>query len=277
MKETILSLEKSAMERWRQGDPWGWAEISAEDVSYVDPGLVKPITGLEAYREYLKQLEGKVRYEGSEFIDPRVARVGEAALLTYNYRSTAKLPEVGTSQTLWNTTEVYFRLGGEWKIAHTHWSLVNHRRPANVEVPVPVELSPGEYKGVLGEIMELESAAMERWRQGDPWGFVEICTPEVTYFDPGTSQRVNGREALTARYAEIEGEIHYDVMDFVGPMVQVCGNLAVLLYRFLSTALNPDGSVASRTPWNCSEAWQRMEGGWRIIHTHWSLIGGEKA
>ena len=28
MKETILSLEKGAMERWRNGDPWGFVEIS---------------------------------------------------------------------------------------------------------------------------------------------------------------------------------------------------------------------------------------------------------
>lgn len=29
MEEIILSSEKAAMERWRQGDPWGWTEISA--------------------------------------------------------------------------------------------------------------------------------------------------------------------------------------------------------------------------------------------------------
>lgn len=72
MEETILALEQSAMERWRQGDPWGWAELSAEDVIYVDPGLAKPITGLGRYKTYLQQLEGKVHYQGSEFIDPRV-------------------------------------------------------------------------------------------------------------------------------------------------------------------------------------------------------------
>ena len=46
MEDTILSLENGAMERWRKGDPWGWAEISAEDVTYFDPNLTKPIVGL---------------------------------------------------------------------------------------------------------------------------------------------------------------------------------------------------------------------------------------
>ena len=50
MKETILSLEQAAMERWRNGDPWGWAELSAEEITYVDPGLTRPIVGLEAYK-----------------------------------------------------------------------------------------------------------------------------------------------------------------------------------------------------------------------------------
>ncbi len=276
MEEAILALEKGAMERWRQGDPMGWAEISADDVTYVDPGLVKPIVGLEAYTAFLKTLEGKIRYEGSEFIDPQVVLVGDAALLTYNYRSTASLAELASGQVLWNTTEVYFRQGARWRIAHTHWSFVGHKSPERVEVPVPVDASPAEYEGVLGEVMALESAAMARWRQGDPWGFLEISAPGVTYFDTGTPARLNGLEALEAEYALREGQIHYDVMEFIEPRVQVQGDLAVLLYRFFSTALRPDGAIASRTPWNCTEVYARLGGQWRIIHTHWSLIRGER-
>lgn len=277
MKETILSLEKAAMERWRNGDPWGFVEISAEDLTYVDPGLTTPILGLEEFKAYMKQLEGKIRYQGSEFIDPRVLVAGDAAVLSYNYRSSVITPEgTTTSQTPWNATEVYFRRDDQWRIAHTHWSYVLHKLPESVEIPVPVQLSPKEYDGILGEVMALESAAMERWRKGDPWGFIEISASEVTYFDTGTPQRLNGREALKAEYAQREGQIFYDVMDFVAPRVQACGELAVLTYRFLSTWLNPDGSVSNRTPWNCTEVFVRMDGQWRIIHTHWSYIKGER-
>ena len=160
MKEIILSLEQGAMERWRKGDPWGWAEISAEEITYVDPGLTRPIAGLEEYKAYLEQIEGKIRYQDSEFIDPRVVVVGDAAVLTYNYRSTTAAPEAVS--TLWNATEVYFRREGQWRIVHTHWSYVRHRLPGSVEVPIPVQMSPKPYEGVLGEVMALESAAMER-------------------------------------------------------------------------------------------------------------------
>jgi ketosteroid isomerase-like protein len=117
---------------------------------------------------------------------------------------------------------------------------------------------------------------MERWRKGDPWGFVELYTPHVTYFDTGTPQRINGREALSAEYKLREGKIFYEVMDFIKPWVLVSGDIAVLFYRFLSTRLNPDGSVASRVPWNCSEIYVRLEGSWKIIHNHWSFIRGEQ-
>jgi uncharacterized protein (TIGR02246 family) len=273
----ILALEKSAMERWRNGDPHGFMELSADDILYVDVGQVKPIQGVDAFHEYMKQFEGKIFYQKSEFIAPKVVQVGEAAVLSYNYRSTAFSPQgIITAQTPWNCTEVYFKRKGEWKIVHNHWSFVRHRVPENVEIPLPVPSSMVEYGGLLGELMKLERGAMERWRKGDPWGFIELYAPDVTYFDSGTRRRINGRPAMIAEYLRRQGKIFYDVMDFVEPQVQVCGDLAVLFYCFLSTSLNPDGSVLKRTPWNCTEVYQYLEGSWKIIHNHWSFIRGER-
>lgn len=278
MLEKLLNLEKGAMERWRNGDPWGWAEISAPDVTYIDPGLTQPIVGLSAYKTYLKQLEKKVFYQKSEFIDPQVVVVGDAALLTYNYRSTATAGDPPhTTQTLWNTTEVYFRRGGEFKIVHTHWSFVNHQLPPSLEIPLPVQMSVQTPDGLRSELLALETGAMERWRNGDPFGFTDISGPFVTYFDSGTPRRINGREALIAHYTPIKGQVHFDVMDFIEPRVQSLGDMAVLTYRFLSTRLKPDGSVAKRTPWHCTEVFARIDGKWKIIHTHWSHIRGEKS
>ena len=86
---------------------------------------------------------------------------------------------------------------------------------------------------------------------------------------------MNGLDALKAEMAQREGKIHYDVMEFIAPRIQVQGNAAVLTYRFFSTQLNPDGSISSRTPWNCSEVYVRIDGKWRIVHNHWSYIKGE--
>jgi ketosteroid isomerase-like protein len=277
MEEIIMSLENGAMERWRQGDPWGWTEISAEEIIYIDPGLTKPIVGLEEYKAYLKQFEGKIDYQISEFIDPKIKRYGSLAVLTYNYKD-AKIEADGSivDPYHWNTTEVYCLLDGSWKIIHTHWSFVGQKLPASTEVPIPVLMSKKEYEGVSCELMALESAAMERWRKGDPWGFTDISAPEVTYFDTGTPKRLDGLEALKAEYAKRVGKIHYDTMEFIDPKVQVHGDAAVLTYRFFSTHLNPDGSIAYRTPWNCTEVFSRMDGKWKIVHTHWSYINGQR-
>ncbi len=277
MPSNILTLEKAAMERWRVGDPMGFVEISAQDLCYVDPGLTKPILGVESYRAYMQQVVGKIHYQRSEFIAPKIVEIEDAALLTYNYRSSTLTPE-GTvsSQTPWNATEVYFQRQGEWRIVHTHWSFIHHQVPDVVEIPLPVHSTKIEYGGVSAELMRLESAAMERWRKGDPWGFVELYAPETTYFDTGTPQRINGKTALTAEYKQREGKIFYDVMEFIEPWILVCGNMAVLFYRFLSTRLNPDGSIASRTPWNCTEIYARIDDSWKIIHNHWSFIHGQR-
>jgi hypothetical protein len=81
---------------------------------------------------------------------------------------------------------------------------------------------------------------------------------------------------MKTELAQREGKIHYDVMEFIVPRIQVQGDMAVLTYRFFSTQLNPDGSISSRIPWNCSEVYARCNGKWQIIHNHWSFIKGER-
>ncbi len=273
--ETLLGLETAAMERWRAGDPMGWAEISAPEVTYVDPGLAKPIVGREAYAAYLEKLKGQIRYQGSEFLRPRVAVFGDVAVLTYNYRSTADRPGARPLVTNWNTTEVYARFGSAWRIIHTHWSFLDHEAPPSLELPVTVETATRSVPGVPGELMALESAAMARYRRGDPFGFTDISAPGVTYFDTRTPQRLDGIEALKAEMARRAGLIRYEAMEFLDPMVQVHGDTAVLFYRFLSTNLQSDGAVDRRVAWNCTEVFTRIGGVWRIVHTHWSLINGQ--
>lgn len=275
--DEILTIEKAAMARWGHGDPGGFIELSAEDIIYIDPGITKPIIGLDSFREYMSQFEGQVGFQRAEFIDPDVVRVGDAALLSYNFLSSV-LSEDGevVGQTPWNCTEVFEKREGEWKIVHTYWSYIVQKPPASVEVPVLVQSTPVPYKGVPAELMALESTAMARWRQGDPWGFIEISDPTVTYFDTRTPKRLNGRSALRVEYQKRERKIFYDVMDFIDPHVQVLGEMAVLTYRFMSIILQEDGSVLRRTPWNCTEVFQRKDERWWIIHTHWSFIKGER-
>jgi ketosteroid isomerase-like protein len=111
----------------------------------------------------------------------------------------------------------------------------------------------------------MEKSALKRWGKGDPDGFLEICAPDVVYFDPYLEMRVDGLPALTALYETIRGQVRVDSFELLNPHVQVSADLAVLTFNYVSYV----GSQASR--WNCTEAYRREpDGQWRIVQTHWS-------
>jgi len=119
---------------------------------------------------------------------------------------------------------------------------------------------------LLSTLLALERAALDRWGRGDPSGFVEICAPEVTYFDPFLAQRIEGLPALTAYYESLRGQVKVDRDELVSPAVLACGDTAVLSFNYAS--YSGDDSMH----WHCTEVYGQRQGAWRILHTHWSLL-----
>lgn len=271
----IFRLEDRAMEAWRQGNPMVWAETAADEVSYLDPNLAAPVIGVEAYREYLKPLLGKVAYDASEYVEPRVARYGDLAVLTYNYHSLRRGPDGKRERTsFWNTTEVYRLAGGQWRIAHTHWSYIGHKRAAGIETTMGAGSREPRATGVTGELLALETGALERWRQGDPSGFLALASPEITGFDPESPGRLTGLAAVRAALERRSRGAVFDAAKVVNPRVQAYGGTAVLTYQMLAVVLNPDGTEKARTPWHVSEVFVQLGDAWRLVHTHWSHVKG---
>ena len=124
----------------------------------------------------------------------------------------------------------------------------------------------GDAANVAATLVEMETAALRRWGAGDPDGFLEICDPDVTYFDPLTETRLNGRTELAEYYAGVRGQIHIDRFELIDPRVVVGKDLAVLSFNFLSQGGN------DRYRWNCTEVYRRLPVGWRIVQTHWSWV-----
>jgi ketosteroid isomerase-like protein len=119
ISETIIALEKGALEKWNQGDPSGYLDLSANDVTYFDPSIEQRIDGLDNLKKYYEPIKGQVNVSKYEMINPKVTATNEMAVLTFRLHS-YKADKVS----MWNCTEV-FRLepSGQWKIVHTHWSL----------------------------------------------------------------------------------------------------------------------------------------------------------
>jgi hypothetical protein len=114
----IIDLETKALERWGNGDPTGFLEITADDASYFDPFIKSRIDGKAGLAERYEPIKGQVKIIDSRIIDPRVQVYGEVAILTFRFESKGN-----EGSMLWNTTEVYRKVGEAWKIVHTHWAL----------------------------------------------------------------------------------------------------------------------------------------------------------
>ncbi len=125
--EKIIAMERAALDRWGKGDPWGFTEISAAEVTYYDPYTDRRLDGLEALRHFYASIEGKISIERYEMINPRVQIHGDNAVLTFNLIDYIPASEESTREVHWNSTEVYIRIDGEWKIVHTHWSYIKPR------------------------------------------------------------------------------------------------------------------------------------------------------
>ena len=118
ISETIIALEKKALEKWNQGDPSGYIDLSAEDVTYFDPSLERRLDGLDSLKKYYEPIEGQIKVSKYEMLNPKVTAINNMAVLTFTLHS-YKADNISK----WNCTEVYrLEPNGQWKIVHTHWS-----------------------------------------------------------------------------------------------------------------------------------------------------------
>jgi len=62
--------------------------------------------------------------EGRPQLLPSVQRYGDAAVLTYNLIDSVRTDAGNLEEKRWNSTAVYARIGGQWKMIHSHWSRV---------------------------------------------------------------------------------------------------------------------------------------------------------
>jgi len=121
--ETIIALEKGALDRWAKGDPQGFYDIMAPDESYFDPLAEKRVDSLEALKAHIAPFAGKFSIDRIDMVNPKVVRDGNVAVLTFNLVDYGAQMNGGKKETSrWNSTEVFRRIAGQWKVVHSHWS-----------------------------------------------------------------------------------------------------------------------------------------------------------
>ena len=50
---SVIALERAALDRWGKGDPQGYIEIYAPELTYFDPVQEKRIDGLDAMKKMI--------------------------------------------------------------------------------------------------------------------------------------------------------------------------------------------------------------------------------
>jgi len=123
-----------------------------------------------------------------------------------------------------------------------------------------------DHKSISTKIIALETAALEKWNNGNPSGYLELYTLDFTYFDPFLEKRLDGFDKIEALYEEMRGKVRVDKYDMIEPEVQATDEMAVLTYNLISYI----GETVSK--WNCTEVYKLVANEWKITHNHWSLI-----
>ena len=129
----IIALERGALDRWGQGDPGGYLELYAPEVTYFDPVQPARVDGLDAMTALYAPLAGAIRVDRYDMIAPAVQRHGEVAVLTFNllsYQTQADGREAVVAR--WNATAVYHAANGTWRSIHVHWSFIQPELKAAV-------------------------------------------------------------------------------------------------------------------------------------------------
>lgn len=121
VEQAILAREHDALDNWSAGDPLGFAVHAADDVTYMDDiGAQDRVEGLEAFKAYLKSLEGQIPEHDYEIVNPKVQVYDDIAICTLHYQASLD----GQTAPPWKATDVYRLVDGDWKIVHSNWSLV---------------------------------------------------------------------------------------------------------------------------------------------------------
>jgi ketosteroid isomerase-like protein len=118
----IISLERGALDRWIRADPMGFAELASPEITYFDPSQEARVTGSAAFVKLMESIKGQIRADRYELLNPLVQAHGDVAVLTFNFVSHGTSAAGKPSTSRWNSTEVYGRIGGRWKIISSHWS-----------------------------------------------------------------------------------------------------------------------------------------------------------
>ncbi len=121
LAEYIIGLEKSALDKWFNGDTSGYEQLwSKHSFTYFDGAVTERIDNHATIAEFLKTIDGKLFADSYDFRNPRVQFGQDMAVLTYQLFAKTTLIDME-----YNCIEVYQKeADGQWRVIHSTWSFI---------------------------------------------------------------------------------------------------------------------------------------------------------
>jgi hypothetical protein len=117
--QTLLALERAALDRWSDGDTVGYTSTMSNDSTYFDHATPELLRGVEAVRNHVRGFQGTFKIPRYEVMNPALHHSGDLAVLAFNWDPYG--PD-GRLIMRWNATTVYRRVGDQWHMIHAQWA-----------------------------------------------------------------------------------------------------------------------------------------------------------
>jgi ketosteroid isomerase-like protein len=123
-RDSVIAAERAALDRWGRGEPQGFLDVYAPEITYFDPMQERRLDGIDAMKKLLLPLTGKIKVDRYEMIGTKVQQYGDVAVLSYNLNSHVTAPDGKPRVVQWNSSVVYVLQDRHWRSVHSHWSYV---------------------------------------------------------------------------------------------------------------------------------------------------------
>lgn len=127
-----------------------------------------------------------------------------------------------------------------------------------------------EQQRLSQEIIALETAALNKWFQGDSSGYRELWSEkDFSYFDSLMEHRIDSY-AHIADFVKgaVDGQLFADSYELISPRVQFSldNSMGVLTFQLHAK------TTLLTMHYNCVEVYRRDSDQWRVVHSTWAFI-----
>lgn len=126
LAELIINLEKSALDKFFNGDMSGYRDLwSKHSFTYFDAVVTERVESYAGIEGFLNTIEGKLHADKYDFRSPRVQFGLDMAVLTFQLFAKTNINDLQ-----YNCVEVFQKeTNGEWHVIQSTWSFI---RPMDI-------------------------------------------------------------------------------------------------------------------------------------------------